>query len=428
MKTIRILVVAVAAAAALLVLCGGLGRPASTAQAQPNWQVVTIPTLPPGAVLGQVWSSAPDDVYVWASISTDVPEAYLFHWDGTSWNEVLSLPGHSGFDVFGTGPWDVFASAYKCAAGSAAGCGPDRGPRIFRSTDGGNTWTSQVLPVEMGPDNYVYHMSGTPGNVHGHVSRSVIIRFDGSDWQQIYDAAHGPYALTVLSANEGYYVSCWGWGSWDGASWSFNGVQFDFCDVNSLWGVRDSGGALHLYAAGSNNFENGVRVWRFDEATQSFGSKYGYVFSDGSGAWAGQAIGNGIWGSGPDDIYVLGRIGPWGANDSGRLYHFDGTSWSRITAIGDIPVPNGIWGTAPDDVWVTLPDGRLLHFSSPTPPPGVGGIVEIQVDSADLAVDSAADSSGSSSLDYYGALAGAAAAGAIALAAGALYARRRSLR
>jgi hypothetical protein len=49
----------------------------------------------------------------------------------------------------------------------------------------------------------------------------------------------------------------------------------------------------------------------------------------------------------------------------GRLYHFDGTSWSRVTAIGDIPGPAGISGTGPDDVWLALGDGRLLHFAVP---------------------------------------------------------------
>jgi hypothetical protein len=52
--------------------------------------------------------------------------------------------------------------------------------------------------------------------------------------------------------------------------------------------------------------------------------------------------------------------------------------------------------------------------------------MEIQVDSADLAVDSAAGSSGGSPVAYYIALAGTAAA--VAVASGAWYARRRWVR
>lgn len=59
--------------------------------------------------------------------------------------------------------------------------------------------------------------------------------------------------------------------------------------------------------------------------------------------------------------------------------------------------------------------------------PSVGGVVEMQVGGSASAVDSAADSSGGLPATNYIALAGAAAAGALALAAGAWYARRRWL-
>ncbi|MBI1881727.1 MAG: cadherin-like domain-containing protein [Chloroflexi bacterium] len=123
-----------------------------------------------------------------------------------------------------------------------------------------------------------------------------------------------------------------------------------------------------MYTVGNNNFGNGVRVWRFNEATQSFGCKFCYVFSDGTQPYTGTALG--IWGSGPNDIYVIGVIkdppqpGASGPTD-GRLYHFDGTSWQQVMEIGPIPVPGGIWGTGPEDIWVTLSNGQLLHYAPP---------------------------------------------------------------
>ncbi|MBI2913102.1 MAG: hypothetical protein HYY03_04200, partial [Chloroflexi bacterium] len=282
-------------AAALLLFWGSVAKPTPMAQAQPVWQVVTIPGLPAGAVPAGIWSSAPNDVYVSVTVPTDVPQGFVFHWEGSNWSQVLSLPGHSMGKVFGTGASDVYALAYRCTAGQAAGCGADRGGRIFRSTDGGANWTPQVLPAEVGV-NGLGDISGTPGNVHVIVGGVRIIRFDGIGWSTIFTSPFvnaNPYALTVLSANEGYYVTCWGWGSWNGVSWTFNGVQFDFCDLAAVWGIRDGGGALHLYTVGNNNFSNGVRVWKFNEVTPpicvppgspcSFGSKYGYVFADGSG-------------------------------------------------------------------------------------------------------------------------------------------------
>jgi hypothetical protein len=117
---------------------------------------------------------------------------------------------------------------------------------------------------------------------------------------------------------------------------------------------------------------------------------------------------------------------------------------------GDIPLADITWtavGSAGDS---TVLDVQILDFIdcsippmqipgvtdqdgvnlivSPTSPPPVGGIVEVQVSGSASAVDSAADSSGGSSVGYHIALAAIAAAGAIAVTAGALYARRRWVR
>ena len=334
-------------------------------ETQSRWQKVTIPGLPAGAMAIGVWSSGPNDVYVSAYITTDVPQGFVFHWNGTNWNEVLSLPEHGMGEIFGTSAFDVYALAYKCTAGFAAGCGPDRGGRVFRSTDGGVNWVPQILPAEVGT-NAVRDISGTSGNVHV-AGPGFILRFDGASWST--HSATDVAALTILSATEGYFTECWGWGKWNGTSWQFNGRQFDFCDIQDSWGIRDESGNLHLYAVGNNNWSNGVRVWKFSEATQSFSSKYGYVFSEGNGAHAGTA--NRIWGSAWDDVYVTGCIkNPpdstrWCDPLGGRLYHFDGTSWTRVMEIGEIPVSVGIWGTGSQDIWVTLGDGRLLHYAPP---------------------------------------------------------------
>ena len=116
-----------------------------------------------------------------------------------------------------------------------------------------------------------------------------ILRFDGSTWSEFGPFLDSGVSLSVFGAHEGYYGRCWGWGSWTGSAWTTHADQFDFCDLQDIWGMRGSDGALALYAVGSNNWGNGVRVWKFDEASQSFGSKDGYVFGDGSGYLIGQA-------------------------------------------------------------------------------------------------------------------------------------------
>jgi hypothetical protein len=53
----------------------------------------------------------------------------------------------------------------------------------------------------------------------------------------------------------------------------------------------------------------------------------------------------------------------------GRLYHFDGTTWTNITDTlstlvgGPAPVTTTIFGTGADDIWIPLADGRVLRYT-----------------------------------------------------------------
>ena len=232
--------------------------------------------------------------------------------------------------VFGTGPGDVYAAANKCATGDAAGCGDDRGGRLWRSTDGGATWTPLTMPAPLGT-NTIVKITGTANNIHLRASGDIFLRLTDAGWSTSapFDTL-GLGPVHRLCAQRGLLCCrCWGWGWWNGNTWQNHADQFDFCDAFAMWGMRAQNGSLHLYVAGDNNWGNGVRVWKFDEASQSFGSKSGYVFGDGNGYKYGRAAD--IWGAAPDDIYVTGFLGDWDATNPtvghGRLYHFDGTTW-----------------------------------------------------------------------------------------------------
>ena len=70
-----------------------------------------------------------------------------------------------------------------------------------------------------------------------------------------------------------------------------------------------------------------------------------------------------VWGSGPSDV--------WAGGVSGTLLHYNGTSWSLVSA----PIPNvdAIWGTGPNHVWFVGSSTALRWNGSSFTAFGFGG-------------------------------------------------------
>jgi len=173
--------------------------------ASASFRFVTIPDLPAEVSLGHVWARTQNEAYVWGSRivpgTVDVPESSLFRWNGSDWVQILGFFGHRPGWVFGVGASDVFISLRDTVLNRS---------RILRSTDAGQSFTDQVLPVEA-ITNEVREFAGTLDNVHAIVDGGRVIRFDGANWSLIYeDTLEHVHAHTMLSPNEGYYVTCWG--------------------------------------------------------------------------------------------------------------------------------------------------------------------------------------------------------------------------
>lgn len=66
---------------------------------------------------------------------------------------------------------------------------------------------------------------------------------------------------------------------------------------------------------------------------------------------------NGIWGSSDRDIYAIGRD----SGSKGSMFHYDGSSWSRLTPDME-EVLNGICGFGADDIYVVGANGYISHF------------------------------------------------------------------
>jgi Ig-like domain-containing protein len=179
-----------------------------------TWEFAGTPALGAGVALADVWARSPGEAYALGekqrSRSVDIPDAHLYAWDGSSWTLRNTFPGHHAGKVFGTGTNQLWVTLSRCTLGPQAGCGSDQGGKIYRSVDQGSNWVEQVLPPEVAGQEFG-SVSGTAGNVHLLVKGGTIVRFDGTSWTTIFnDSVEAVNALTVLSADEGYYVTCWG--------------------------------------------------------------------------------------------------------------------------------------------------------------------------------------------------------------------------
>lgn len=65
---------------------------------------------------------------------------------------------------------------------------------------------------------------------------------------------------------------------------------------------------------------------------------------------------SGVWGSAPDDVYVVG-----GTPDVGVVYHFDGDDWSAVT-IPQVSLLVWVFGFGSDNVIAVGEDGSALQF------------------------------------------------------------------
>ncbi len=62
----------------------------------------------------------------------------------------------------------------------------------------------------------------------------------------------------------------------------------------------------------------------------------------------------GLWGSGPGDIWNVGK--------SGLILHFDGHKWAQVFAGVTTADLYGVWGANPSNVWAVGSHGTVLHF------------------------------------------------------------------
>lgn len=64
----------------------------------------------------------------------------------------------------------------------------------------------------------------------------------------------------------------------------------------------------------------------------------------------------GVWGSSPDDVFIVG-----GKSDAGEIYHYDGERWRGAT-LPTVPLLIWVYGFGPDDVYAVGVSGAMVHY------------------------------------------------------------------
>jgi cysteine-rich repeat protein len=115
-------------------------------------------------------------------------------------------------------------------------------------------------------------------------------------------------------------------------------------DLADIWGS----GAKNVYAVGKKG-----KILRYHLSASGVLAWANVPVPDTSEIDIAQIDFEGIWGSGPNDIFVVGR--------QGVILHYDGLKWSaERSPTGDALLD--VWGTAPNDVFAAGRGGTILHY------------------------------------------------------------------
>lgn len=254
-----------------------------------------------GAAWTVMHAPTDDDLdVVWASSATDVwvrgPSAPLRHWDGASW----TTAEHDGATVWGSGPSDVWVV----------------GPAVWHFD--GRGWAATTLPP------------GTAGA--SAVSGS------------------GPHDVWITPGYDGSGQADLRLFHWDGTRMETFTRPADprapcSCDdlVRQVWSVsRDD-----AWLAGSNH------IWHWDGT--AFNEVPPPLDTRAGTWWTGR-----IWGTGADDVWVLGEYLAGTAMQQWAIFRWDGSTWSISTAPLGM---SGLVGTGPADAWLVGSAGRVAHWN-----------------------------------------------------------------
>jgi hypothetical protein len=340
-----------------------------------GWQILSIPGVPAGAVLGDVWAAPNGDVFVWASYPqrtggagltegdggegeklpnpggiSNARSSTLYSYNGYNWSTVLVTPGETGVALYGTDFTNIYASTTS-AQGEA---------RLYHFD--GSAWTPQVVPgYYLGR---LHTMAGVPGDMFFRVD-NVIMHDTGAGLQPVYQMPGDDAAvrgLVYLDSNHLFLFCPDGYVLLTNGAFQDCAAGFNFADVEDAWGMRDARGVLSMFVIGTQVADNGVRVWRFNETDLvNHTGEWLCVLADPSDAGElGIGCGMHLSGTAGNNIYATGAVA-----GEGRMYRYDGMVWTQLTPPVALGPLHGVSASPNGTTWFTAEAGQVVRYQRP---------------------------------------------------------------
>ncbi len=157
-----------------------------------------------------------------------------------------------------------------------------------------------------------------------------------------------------------------------GAMVGFEAIDGEGAALYAVGALSTGGGVVYHFDGASWNLEHMDTallndVWVFDDDTVFVTTSDGRVLRKTGASWSSDTLANveSIWGTSPTNVYAV--------TNSGEVWHYDG-SWSS-TPVHESSGGNfhAIWGSGPDDIFVVGSDfsdpdpaGLIVHFDGTT--------------------------------------------------------------
>ncbi|MGC4113674.1 MAG: hypothetical protein QM765_03220 [Myxococcales bacterium] len=191
----------------------------------------------------------------------------------------------------------------------------------------------------------------------------------GTEWVEARPCVGAVAAIGGTSKADVWVGGTQGLAHWNGTAWT----EVASNPVLSLWASARDDVWVHFHSDELCHW-NGTKL-RCDYRVRSYeGGFWGSAPNDvwlasygGADHWdgvdwtwfgaRGSTRNYALWGSGSNDVYMVG--------EEGGVFHWDGVAWTPV-AVDSVrcllPARRSVWGSGPDDVYIGSDSGAVLHL------------------------------------------------------------------